>query len=79
MKMVHQMCANPKRVKMMMWKATPTNMTKKNIMILAGQQTASLSVLPKGSDVVMPEMTCELNIYGVEGYGLSFVLITGQQ
>lgn len=61
-KMIHQMCASPKRVKMMMWKAKPTNMTKKDIIILAGQRTASLGVLPTRSDVVMPEMTCELNI-----------------
>lgn len=61
-KMIHQMWASPKRVKMMTWKAKPTNMTKKNIMTLAGQRTVSLGVLPKRSDAVMPEMTCELNI-----------------
>lgn len=61
-RMVHHMYANPKRVKMMMWKAKPMNMTKKDIMILAGHRTASLGVLPKRSDVVMSEMTCELNI-----------------
>lgn len=78
-KMIHQMWASPKRVNMMMWKVKPTNMTKKDIMILAGQRTVSMDVLPKRSDVVMPEMICELNIHGVEGYGYPLFLITGQQ
>lgn len=56
------MWTSPRRLKMMMWKAKPTHMTKKDIMILTGQQTVSLGVVLKMSDNVTPEMTRESNI-----------------
>lgn len=48
---IHQMWAGPKRLNLVMWKVKPTrNTAKKDIMILAGQRTVSLGVLPKRSD-----------------------------